>query len=446
MDKLPKIEAIISAIVPGSIAEELEIAPGDKLLKINNQIIEDQIAYKFLQADDYVELEIEKANGEVWILEVEKDIDEDLGLVFDQATFDGVKQCYNKCIFCFVDQMPPNLRDSLYVKDDDYRYSFLFGNFITLTNIKEADLQKIVDWKLSPLYVSVHTTNSQLRCQMLGNRHAGKILEQLTFLVKNNIQIHAQIVLVPGVNDGKELEKTIEDLAKLAPGILSVAVVPVGLTANRSGLTPLRTYNKAEAQDILTLINNYQNKFLPRLGTRFVFAADEFFIIGEEKIPEAAYYEGYPQLENGVGVVRIFLDDFYQWKQKLPVQLDNFNKVVIVTGQSAYPILRGLFSDLKRIYPELKAEVIALTNTFFGPTVTVAGLLTGQDLIKGLMSLNMTEDVSIVIPDIMLKDREIFLDDLTLKEVEKKVGYEIRSIPTTAKALLETLLNIKLTE
>lgn len=444
MDKLPKINAIISGIVPGSIAEELEIVPGDKLLKINDQIVEDQIAYKYLQANEYVELEIEKANGEIWILEIEKDIDEDLGLIFDDATFDGIKQCRNKCIFCFVDQMPRNLRNSLYVKDDDYRYSFLFGNFITLTNLSEAELQRIVDWKLSPLYVSVHTTNPQLRCQMLGNRHAGKIMEQLAYLVKNQIQIHAQIVLVPGVNDGRELEKTIEDLASLSPGIMSVAVVPVGLTSYRKGLTPLNTFKKSEAQKVLELINGYQKKFLQILGTRFVFAADEFFILGERKVPEASYYEGYPQLENGVGLVRMFMDDFAALKKNLPQQVNLFRKVAVVTGKSASKILSGLIDDLKKRYPGLQAELISLSNSFFGPTVTVAGLLTGHDLIKGLSSLGLAKDVSIIIPDVMLKDGNLFLDDLTLSQVEMNTGYKICPVNTTAKALVEALLNIKM--
>ncbi|MDS1030683.1 DUF512 domain-containing protein [Bacillota bacterium LX-D] len=432
--------ACIAGIIPGSIADELHLEPGDKVVKINNQIIEDQIIYRYLEIDDYIELEIKKCNGEHLVYEIEKELDEDLGIIFSDATFNGIKRCQNNCIFCFVDQMPKNLRKSLYIKDDDYRYSFLFGNFITLTNLKECDLKRIVDLKLSPLYVSVHTTNPTLRAKILGNKSAGRIMEQLKFLVENGIIIHAQAVLVPGVNDGKELMQTIKSLASLCPGVASLAVVPVGLTNQRLELEPLQTFNRDKAADVLKIVEDFQHNFLSELKTRFVFVADEFFILAREKLPEDSYYEDYLQLENGVGIARLFIDEFKRLLKITQPKVDRHNPIIIVTGKSAEDILKELILDLQKIIPDINVNVLALENNFFGHTVTVAGLLTGQDLINGLNKAHLAKNTRILIPDVMLKDGELFLDDLKLGQVRQQLHYKLQVVSNTAKGLLDAIL------
>jgi putative radical SAM enzyme (TIGR03279 family) len=347
-------------------------------------------------------------------------------------------------LFCFVDQMPNKMRDTLYVKDDDYRHSFLFGNFITLTNLTSKELEKIVRQKISPLYVSIHTTNPDLRRQLLNNRHAGKILEQLKYLVNNGIYIHGQVVLVPGLNEGKELARTIEELSMLMPQLMSLAVVPVGLTKFRSNLPPLKSFTKNQAAEVIGLITSYQNKFLKQFGTRFVFPADEFYILAEYKIPDVEYYEGFPQLENGIGIVRLFLDEFDELFLKLPEKVSCNRTRLLLTATSGYKIIYPLVERIKNKYKNLNIKLLSVSNNFFGPSVTVTGLLTGQDIIKTINGLNMPKDTLVIIPDVMLKENYLFLDDETLDSVQQSTGLEIISVTTSGKGLIEAITGLVL--
>jgi len=437
------INPVIINVYPGSIAEELGLEPGDKIIKINGTIIEDQLDFRFLQADEKLIVEVVKSNGETWILDVEKEQDEELGVEFKDATFDGIKQCRNKCVFCFVDQMPDNMRRTLYIKDDDYRHSFLFGNFITLTNLSTKELNKIVAMKLSPLYVSIHTTNPELRKKLLNNKNAGKILEQLQYLTQNGICIHGQIVLVPGLNDGKELKRTIEDLSNLMPQMKSLAVVPVGLTKHRQDLPELQPFTKEKAVQVIDLIAEYQKKFLEEYRTRFVFAADEFYILAEREIPTEEFYEGYPQLENGIGIVRILVDEFYDLYKLMPEQINDQEPRLLVTSTSGYKVISPLVKELQNRYHNLKVKLVAVPNDYFGTSVTVTGLLTGQDILKTLKKLNLAQNTTVIIPDIMLKDGCLFLDDLTLTDLEKLSGYKVKQVSTSGSGLIEAVTDIK---
>ncbi|HSH34750.1 DUF512 domain-containing protein, partial [Schnuerera sp.] len=306
LKKIYDYRNIIEKVKKGSIAEELKIIPKDILLTINGMVVKDIIDYKYLISDDYVEVEIEKQNGEVWILEIEKDFDEDLGIEFTNPLIDKAKSCRNKCIFCFIDQLPPNMRETLYFKDDDSRLSFLQGNFITLTNMSDEDIDRIIKYRLSPINVSVHTTNPELRIKMLNNKNAGKVFSILERFKEADIKVNCQIVLVPEVNDGKELKRTLTDLSSLYPSVESVAVVPVGLTKYRDNLHEIIPYDEKRALGLLNLIKKEQNKFLEKLGTRFVFASDEFYALTHEPLPSYDDYEGFPQLENGIGLLKSF--------------------------------------------------------------------------------------------------------------------------------------------
>jgi putative radical SAM enzyme (TIGR03279 family) len=436
------VEPIISSIYPNSIAEELGLEAGDKIIRINGIIIEDQIDFRFLQAEESLEIEIQKKNGETWLLDIVKDVDEELGIEFADATFDGIRACRNKCIFCFIDQMPEKLRDSLYVKDDDYRHSFLFGNFITLTNLKTSELEKIVKRKLSPLYVSIHTTNPEIRKKILNNKNASKILEQLQFLTQNGIYIHGQIVLVPGINDGAELKKTIDDLAALIPQLQSLAVVPVGLTKFRENLKPLKPFTKKQAAQVIDMLTDYQHKFLKSAETRFVFAADEFYVLADYEIPDEEFYEGFPQLENGVGIVRLFIDEFKDLFSLLPERTEDKRPKLLLTSVSGYNVIYPLVKQLETRFKDINIKLVPVINDFFGASVTVTGLLTGQDIINTVVGMNLPKETIVIIPDITLKDDYLFLDDLTVNDVQQSTGYRIQPVATSGKGLIEAVTGL----
>ena len=308
---------IIEEVERGSIAEELGIEPGDILLKINDQAVKDIIDYKYLISDEFILLEVEKPNGEVWEFEIEKDNDEDLGIAFTNPLIDRAKSCRNKCIFCFIDQLPPNMRESLYFKDDDSRLSFLQGNFITLTNMSDEEIDRIIKYRLSPINISVHTTNPELRVKMLNNKNAGKIYDIIKRFHQANLEVNCQIVLVPKVNDGKELDRTLKDLAKVYPTVGSIAVVPVGITKYREKLAPVEAFNSESAKEVLEQLEAHQEKFLRELGTRLVFPSDEFYALAKREVPSYEEYEGFPQLENGVGLIRSFQHEVEEELSKL---------------------------------------------------------------------------------------------------------------------------------
>lgn len=416
--------AIVSSVIKDSIAEELEIQAGDEIVSIDDTPMLDMIDYNFLCKSDLLTLEIKKTDGEVEVIELEKDYDEDLGIVFESAVFDRVKPCLNHCIFCFVDQQPKGLRETLYVKDDDYRLSYLQGTYITLTNLTDKDRDRIKRMHLGPFYVSVHTTNPDLRVKMLRNPNAGKALENLKWFRKNKIPFHAQIVLCPGINDGAELERTLTDLAELKNTVLSVAIVPVGITQFRA--EKLKQVDKKCAEQVLDIASKFKR----------VCCSDEFFLLAERDIPPAKYYGAYNQLDDGVGSLRILLEDFKS--RELPKALNKSLKISFASGYAATYALERIAKKLNRI-KNLKAVVNPVKSEYWGQDITVSGLITTDDLIRTVK--NLDTDL-VVIPSVMLKPySEMFLDGKTLtyvKEQTKKEFLVIKEIYST-KELVDCL-------
>lgn len=358
--------ALISEVVKNSIADEMGIETGDILLSIDGKSINDILDYQFLSREDFLIMDIQKADKEIWSIEIEKDFDENLGLVFDDIVFDKMKVCSNRCIFCFIDQLPRKMRKTLYVKDDDYRHSFLCGNFITLTNLTEEDWQKIIEMRLSPLYISVHALQADVRSMMLSNHKAANIKEGLERLKTANIEMHTQIVLCPGINDGKILEDTIEGLGELHPAVASIGIVPVGLTAHREKLHDLRGVSSEEARNLISTINRYQQGFRSKFECGLVYLADEFYVKAGIPVPEAAYYDDYAQIENGIGLCRILLDEFAAEEISLPDSVSE-REIYLLTGESAIPVMEKIIASMNRIQG-LRLELIPVKNIYFGGT------------------------------------------------------------------------------
>ena len=406
-----------------SIAAELGVEQGDTILQINGTNIDDIIDYKYYCADENLQVLVQKNDGEQWLLEIEKDFDETLGIGFDSDGIGRTRRCRNKCIFCFVDQMPARMRPSLYVKDDDYRLSFAQGNFITLTNTGTAELERIARMRLSPMYVSIHTTNPDLRQKMMGQARAGRVMEQLQFLAQAGIEMHTQAVLCPGINDGDELDRTIRELGSLWPAVRSLAVVPVGLTSHRRGLFHLRPYQPEEAGAVVEQVHRWQKYFNSRYDYPLVFASDEFYLTAGITVPPAARYGGFPQTENGVGLVRLFKDQWSRVRRQLPATAIKPLRFAVVTGSLAGSLLQQVVDELNCI-DEVEAVLYVLKNNFFGHNVTVAGLLTGQDLIDGLTGHELGD--KLFIPSVMLRDGEsTFLDDITVEELSRRFGVPV---------------------
>ncbi|CAK7022225.1 DUF512 domain-containing protein [Tissierella sp.] len=431
---------IIEEVAKGSIAEELEIEPGDILLSINDIPVRDIIDYKYLVSDDYIVVAIEKKDGDIWEFEIEKDFDEDLGLVFTNPLIDKAKSCRNKCIFCFIDQLPPNMRETLYFKDDDSRLSFLQGNFITLTNMSDEEIDRIISYRLSPINVSVHTTNPELRVKMLNNKNAGNVYEILKRFKDAKLEVNCQIVLVPGVNDGPELDRTLYDLSKLYPTIESVAVVPVGITKYREKLQELKPYTKESANDLLNFISDKQEYFLEKLDTRFVFASDEFFASTKRELPKHDEYEGFPQLENGVGLMKSFEDEVIKELRLIKSTINSKKRYILATGTLAYDFMNRIKDKILEKFNGLELMVIPIVNKFFGETITVSGLITGQDLVAQLKGYDNVD--GIIVPRTMMKrDEEIFLDNLTIEEVSKALDIPVISSKVEGKNLIDIIKN-----
>lgn len=436
-----KYEHVIKQVEEGSIAWEMGIEPGDVLLRINNHIIEDVFDYHYYVNDEELLVLIRKGNGEEWELEIEKDYEDDLGIEFEQGLMDEYRSCRNKCMFCFIDQMPKGMRETLYFKDDDSRLSFLQGNYVTLTNMSDHDIDRIINYHLEPINVSIHTTNPELRCKMLHNRFAGDALKKIDVLYEGGIMMNGQIVLCKGENDGEELERTIRDMMKWLPNLQSVSVVPVGLTKFREGLYPLEPFQKEDAVKVLDIIHKWQKKFYEEYGIHFIHASDEWYLLAEEELPEEERYDGYLQLENGVGMLRLLKNEFDLAYENL--KGDNRERhVSLATGRLAAPIIRKLIEKLKEKYPNLKADIYAIRNDFFGELITVSGLITGQDL-KNQLTDKMLGDV-LLLPNNMLRSgEEVFLDDVTVTELAEALQVRVNIVGSSGQDLINAVLQME---
>lgn len=470
---------VISEVVPGSIAEECGFEKGDKLLTINGNQIEDTFDYQYLISDEFLVLEVESKQGEVVELEIEKDSDEDLGLVFENSFMDNYRSCKNKCIFCFIDQMPSGMRETLYFKDDDTRLSFLQGNYVTLTNLSDSDVEKIIKYRMEPINISFQTMNPELRCKMLNNRFAGEALSKAKQLYDAGIEMNGQIVLCKGVNDGEELEFSIKEMYKYAPVLRSVSVVPVGLSKYRDGLYPLEPFNKEDAGEVIDRIERWQKKAFEEKEIHFVHASDEWYLLAGRDLPEEERYDGYLQLENGVGMVRSFTEDF-ETELNLVINQDSqtrygacnemhnrpkqsindikLNKesvsdkdietmtnpgsgatISVATGRLFGPILSDLAKELESAFGGLKINIYPIRNDFFGERITVAGLITGQDLISQLKDKDLGD--VLIIPDTMLRfGEEVFLDDITVTQVESALHCHIDIVKSSGDEFVRKVM------
>ena len=429
---------IIKNVLPGSIAEELEISAGDKLLAINDQEIEDVFDYHFLANEEYLTVLIEKPDGEQWELEIEKEYEEDLGIEFEQGLMDEYRSCRNKCIFCFIDQMPKDMRETLYFKDDDSRLSFLQGNYVTLTNMSDHDIDRIVRYHLEPINVSFQTTNPELRCKMLHNRFAGEALKKVDRLYEGGITMNGQIVLCKGINDGEELERSIRDLMKYAPQLQSVSVVPVGLSKYRDGLYPLLPFTKEDAKEVLHIIHKWQKKAYEEFGIHFIHGGDEWYILAEEELPKEECYDGYLQLENGVGMLRLLTNEFEEGYERLNGD-ERDREVSIATGFLAYPYIQRMADRIMEKYPKSKLHVYGIRNDFFGELITVSGLITGQDLIGQLKGKALGE--KLLLPCNMLRiEEQDFLDDVTLQDVKDALQVPVDIVKSSGQDFIDAVL------
>lgn len=428
----------IKNVISDSPACRAGILPADILVSINNQEINDILDYMFYAAETSVNIEILR-NGEKLNFNIRKDEYDDIGIESETFLMDSKQSCRNKCVFCFIDQMPPNMRETLYFKDDDARLSFLQGNYVTLTNLEQSDIDRIIKMKLN-INVSVHTTNPELRSKMMHNRFAGEKLKYIYQLAGSGIKLNCQIVCCPELNDSDELRRTLEDLGSLMPNISSIAVVPVGLTKFREGLFPLKTFTPEKAAETIDIISEFQEVFLEKFGTRTVFPSDEFFIIAGRPFPPVEYYEDFQQYENGVGMVRSLADEF---EKALEIAEWNGGKrhVSIATGYSIYETMQSLAETAEKYFPLLKCDVHRIRNDFFGETITVTGLITGQDLIAQLKGKNLGDNL-IISNSMLMRDHEIFLDDMTVGDVEKALNVKIIYTSNDGYELLDAIMGI----
>lgn len=430
---------VISSVLPGSIGEELDLSPGDVLVSINGQPVQDVFDYRYLINDELVVLLIRKKNGEEWELEVEKEYDEDLGIEFENSLMDDYRSCCNHCIFCFIDQMPPGMRDTLYFKDDDSRLSFLQGNYVTLTNMSDYDLDRIIRFHLSPVNISFQTMNPDLRCKMLHNRFAGQALKKVDKLYQGGVTMNGQIVLCRGINDREELEYSLEKLSRYAPVLQSVSVVPVGLSRFRDGLYPLEPFTREDAIELIDQVERWQRIMMKKRGIHFVHASDEWYILAGREIPEESRYDGYLQLENGVGMMRLLetevkesLLDFSGDDRKIDAS--------VATGKLAAPFIKENIRLIQEKFPRIHVNVYTIENRFFGERITVSGLITGTDLKEQLKGKDLGE--KLLIPCNMLRSGDdVFLDDLTVKDLRESLGTEIVVVDEDGADLVNCLIN-----
>ncbi|MCD7762391.1 MAG: DUF512 domain-containing protein [Lachnospiraceae bacterium] len=450
-------EHIIKEIEPGSIAAELELEPGDVVLSVNDQKIEDVFDYHYLINDEYLTMQVRKADGEEWELEIEKEFEEDLGIIFESSLMDEYRSCRNHCIFCFIDQMPKGMRETLYFKDDDSRLSFLQGNYVTLTNMSDHDIDRIIRYHLEPINISFHTMNPKLRCEMLRNRFAGDIFPKVQRLADAGIEMNGQIVLCRGINDGEELNDSIRKLTAYLPYLRSVSVVPVGLTKHRDGLYPLEAFTKEDAAEVIDLIEEWQKTIYANYGLHFIHASDEWYIMAGRPLPEAERYDGYLQLENGVGMMRLLYEEVEEALQMEAPAADGFSAanengtnrsgsivprtVSVATGKLAGPFLRELCGRIGERYPYVHVNVYEIRNDFFGEMITVSGLITGADLISQLKSCDLGE--KLLLPCSMLRSGEqVFLDDVSVGDLENALQISVRIVESDGHDLVNAILAV----
>ncbi|MCD8015211.1 MAG: DUF512 domain-containing protein [Lachnospiraceae bacterium] len=484
------LEHTIKSVEPGSIAEELEMQPGDVLLSVNDQEIEDVFDYQYLINDEYLTLQVRKADGEEWELEIEKEFEEDLGISFESSLMDEYRSCRNHCIFCFIDQMPKGMRETLYFKDDDSRLSFLQGNYVTLTNMSDHDIDRIIRYHLEPINISFHTMNPELRRSMLRNRFAGDIFPKVQRLADAGIEMNGQIVLCRGINDGDELEYSIRELTKYLPHLRSVSVVPVGLTRHREGLYPLEAFTAEDACQVIDCIEAWQRRIYDEYGCHFIHASDEWYILAGRDFPEAERYDGYLQLENGVGMMRLLSEEVMETLQdisthmrtvsgsenveengsamsyerpEMPAAANGYTdtgklqkrmftdgdwtgwgnschrEISIATGRLAGPYLRKLCKDICEVFPNVSCHVYEIRNDFFGEEITVAGLITGADLIAQLAGKDLGEEL--LLPCTMLRSGErVFLDDVTVEELEGTLQIPVRIVESDGRDFVRAVV------
>ena len=399
-----KNDAIIEYVEPGSYADEAGLCKGDKILSVNGNDFYDILEYRYLTAEYEVCLTVEKKNGDIEEITIENDY-EDLGIEFSNALIDTAKSCRNKCIFCFIDQLPKGMRETVYFKDDDTRLSFLQGNYVTLTNLDDDDLKRLIKMRISPINISVHTTNPDLRIKMLSNKNAGRIFEIMKRFADNGIYMNAQIVLCRDYNDKEELDRTIGDIASLSPYVESLSVVPVGLTAHREGLCKLKAFDKESSREVIEQVAKWQRKLKKEIGTRLVYLSDEFYINADEKIPDAEEYEGFPQLENGVGLVASLYEEFLS-ALKIIKYKKGKREVSLITGELSYDFIKSLAKELEKVCDGLKVNVYPIKNNFFGGGVNVSGLVVGSDIMEQLKGKNLGERA--FIPSSMLERERTF--------------------------------------
>lgn len=430
----------ITSVEPGSPARRARIHKGDTLISINGNAITDVLDYRFYMTDEHLKILLCDQEKKLRTVVVEKDEYDDLGLEFETYLMDRQMGCKNACIFCFVDQTPPGMRKSLYFKDDDTRMSFLFGNYTTLTNLKEGDIQRIIKMHISPINISIQTMNPALRVQMMKNPFAGESLKFVRMLTEGGIKINTQIVLCPGYNDGEQLEYSLSELAKLGPNVQSIAVVPVGLTRYREKLTPLRGFFPQETVEVVKTMERWGEYFCKEYGTRTAYASDEFYILAGKDFPPYEFYEDFAQLENGVGMMTLMQHDFAQaLKEAQLEQSPAAHRCTIATGQLAYPMMQDFAERVQQAFPQVQVQVKKIRNDFWGPTITVAGLITGQDLLAQLEGLDLGSEL--LIPANMLRhEQDRFLDDLTLEQVQETLGVPVLPVENDAFELLARML------
>ena len=429
---------VIAAVAPGSIADELELVPGDAVYMVNHEVMEDVFDYQYLINDEAIVLSVIKENGEEWELEIEKDFDEDLGITFESSLMDNYRSCSNKCIFCFIDQLPPGMRETMYFKDDDSRLSFLQGNYITLTNMKDKDLERIIKYRLEPINISVHATEPKLRCMMLHNRFAGKLMDQLQKLYDGRIEMNAQIVLCKNINDGAHLDKSIEDLSHFMPYMESVSVVPMGFTKYREGLYQVEPFNGEDAGRVLDQIEGWQQRLLEEYGNRFIYAGDEWYIMAGRELPPEEAYDGYGQLENGIGMMRLLIEEFTRALDQYPGD-ERVRHVSVVSGALASGYIRCLAGKLMEKYPNIQVDVHCIINHFSGESSTVTGLITGTDIV-GQLKGKALGDVLLLPMNMLRSGENVLLDDMTTGDIEKALQVPVDIIKSNGDDLIIKIL------